>query len=420
MYAYIESSMLSKPVNSFAISPCLLRSTESATMQEMRILAIETSCDETAISIVETEGTPPSVAFRVLADNTHTQIELHKAYGGVFPMLAKREHARTLVPLLVKTLTDAGMYKKTSRHVIESPLRKEFEEILEREPELFGQFVDILPEINTPEIDAIAVTQGPGLEPALWVGINFAKALAMIWKKPVIPVNHMEGHLLAPLLKKTAEGGTAVAHDAFPAIGLLVSGGHTELVLMDDWRSYKVLGATRDDAVGEAFDKVARILGLPYPGGPEIAALALAGHSGVYALPRPMLRSPDYDFSFAGLKTAVLYLAKELGTLSDVQKADLALAFEEAAVEVLVAKTLRAVEEYGARSVIVGGGVSANTRLRDTITQSLAERFPDVELALPGRTLSTDNALMIAIAAYFTAPSTDFANLRARGNWKLG
>ncbi len=388
-------------------------------MQKMRILAIETSCDETAIAIVETEGTPPSVAFRVLADNTLTQIDIHKAYGGVFPMLAKREHARTLVPLLVKTLTDAGMLRKTSRHVIESPLRKEFEDILEREPELFGQFIDVIPEIDTPEIDAIAVTQGPGLEPALWVGINFAKALAMIWKKQVIPVNHMEGHLLAPLLKKT-EDGTAVAHDAFPAIGLLVSGGHTELVLMDDWRSYTVIGATRDDAVGEAFDKVARVLGLPYPGGPEIARMALDGHSGVYTLPRPMLHSPDFDFSFAGLKTAVLYLARDLGTLTEVQKADLALAFEEAAVEVLVAKTLRAVEEYQAHSVIVGGGVSANTRLRETLKQSLKERFPNIELAIPERTLSTDNALMIAIAAYFTAPTSDFANLRARGNWKLG
>lgn len=388
-------------------------------MHHMRILAIETSCDETAISIVETEGNPPSVAFRVLADNTLTQIDIHKAYGGVFPMLAKREHARTLVPLLVKTLTDAGMLRKTSRHVIESPLRKEFEDILEREPELFGQFIDVIPEIDTPPIDAIAVTQGPGLEPALWVGINFAKALAMIWKKPVIPVNHMEGHLLAPLLKKT-EHGTAVAHDAFPAIGLLVSGGHTELVLMDDWRSYKVIGATRDDAVGEAFDKVARVLGLPYPGGPEIARIAQDGHSGVYTLPRPMLHSPDYDFSFAGLKTAVLYLARDLGTLTETQKADLALAFEEAAVDVLVAKTLRAVEEYQAHSVIVGGGVSANTRLRETLRQALRERSSDVELAIPERTLSTDNALMIAIAAYFTSPTDDFANLRARGNWKLG
>lgn len=403
----------------FTFSLRLLHHAESVTMQKMRILAIETSCDETAIAIVETEGTPPSVAFRVLADNTLTQIDIHKAYGGVFPMLAKREHARTLVPLLVKTLADAGMLRKTSRHVIESPLRKEFEDILEREPDLFGQFIDVIPEIDTPEIDAIAVTQGPGLEPALWVGINFAKALAMIWKKQVIPVNHMEGHLLAPLLKKT-EDGTAVAHDAFPAIGLLVSGGHTELVLMDDWRSYTVIGATRDDAVGEAFDKVARVLGLPYPGGPEIARMALDGHSGVYTLPRPMLHSPDFDFSFAGLKTAVLYLARDLGTLTEVQKADLALAFEEAAVEVLVAKTLRAVEEYQAHSVIVGGGVSANTRLRETLKQSLKERFPNIELAIPERTLSTDNALMIAIAAYFTAPTSDFANLRARGNWKLG
>lgn len=400
------------------ISWRLRQRVESASMQAMRILAIETSCDETAIAIIEANGVPPSVDFRVLANNTLTQIEIHKAFGGVFPMLAKREHARTLVPLLVKTLSDAGMNRTTSRHVIENPLREEFAHMLEREPELYGQFISELPTIDTPEIDAIAVTQGPGLEPALWVGLNFAKALAMIWKKPIIPVNHMEGHLLAPLLKKT-ESGSVVAHDAFPAIGLLVSGGHTELVLMDGWQSYKILGETRDDAVGEAFDKVARILGLPYPGGPEISRLGKTGNTGVYQLPRPMLHSKDYDFSFAGLKTAVLYLAKQLGVLTDVQKADIAREFEEACVEVLVTKTLRAVEEFAAKSVIVGGGVSANTRLKETLAAKLHAQFPGVTLELPEHALSTDNALMIAIAGYFGTPTLSYKDLRARGNWKI-
>jgi N6-L-threonylcarbamoyladenine synthase len=385
----------------------------------MRILAIETSCDETAIAIVETEGVLPTVNFHVHANNTLTQIALHKEYGGVFPMLAKREHARTLVPLLIQTLKDAGMFTPTSRHVIESPLRKEFQDILEREPELFGQFIEHIPEIDPPPIDAIAVTQGPGLEPALWVGINFAKALSLVWKKPVIPVNHMEGHLLAPLLKQTIAGGRAVSHEAFPAIGLLVSGGHTELVLMSDWRSYRILGETRDDAVGEAFDKVARILGLPYPGGPEIARIAETGHPGIFPLPRPMRNSPDYDFSFAGLKTAVLYTVRKQEHWSDAQKADLAREFEEACVDVLTVKTLRAVEEFGAQSVIVGGGVSANKRLRAHLQKEISDRFPEVSLEIPDLALSTDNALMIAIAAYFNTPSADPAELRARGNWKI-
>ena len=386
----------------------------------MKILAIETSCDETAIAIIEAEGVLPLINFRVLANNTLTQIEMHRQYGGVFPMLAKREHARTLVPLLVKTLQDAKMYSKTSRHVIESPLRPEFQEILLREPELFAQFIDVLPTVNPPEIDAIAVTQGPGLEPALWVGINFAKVLSLIWKKPVIPVNHMEGHLLAPLLNQDGEQ-TILANITFPAIGLLVSGGHTELILMRGISQYEMIGATKDDAVGEAFDKVARILGLPYPGGPEISKLSESGHSKVYSLPRPMLHSKDYFFSFAGLKTAVLYMVKKMGTLTDIERADIARDFEEACVEVLVSKTLRAVEEFGAKAVILGGGVSANKRLRKTLEEKIGA-LGDVTLYLPDNhehELSTDNALMIAIAGYFGHASADPSALKARGNWKL-
>ena len=386
----------------------------------MKILAIETSCDETAIAIVDCEGALPAITFRVLANNTLTQIDMHKEYGGVFPMLAKREHARTLVPLLIKTLQDAKLYGKTSRHVIESPLRPEFQEILAREPELFGQFIDILPTIDPPQIDAIAVTQGPGLEPALWVGINFAKALSLIWKKPVIPVNHMEGHLLAPLLKQEGSD-TVLANIAFPAIGLLVSGGHTELILMRAISDYEMVGATKDDAVGEAFDKVARILGLPYPGGPEISKLGEQGDPKVYALPRPMLHSKDYFFSFAGLKTAVLYLVKKIGVLTEKQKADIAREFEEACVEVLVSKTLQAVKEFGAQSVILGGGVSANKRLRANLRKEIGA-LGGVSLYLPDHNdheLSTDNALMIAIAGYFGHASEKPSELKARGNWKI-
>lgn len=388
----------------------------------MTILSIETSCDETALSIIETSGDATVTTFRVLADNILSQIDIHKDYGGVFPMLAKREHARTLVPLLVKTLKDAGLYQKTSRHVIESPLRKEFQDILDHEPELYAQFITEIPHVDRPPFDAIAVTQGPGLEPALWVGINFAKALSMVWKIPVIAVNHMEGHLLAPLLKKTTdEKNFAFEKVEFPLLGLLVSGGHTELVLMRDWGSYEIIGETRDDAVGEAFDKVARMLGLPYPGGPEIARIGENGKSGMYPLPRPMLQSNDYAFSFAGLKTAVLYLVKKLGVLNEKQKADIAREFEDACIEVLVAKTLRAAEEYDARTIVMGGGVSANKRLRETLTARVAEKLSGMSVYIPGNTLSTDNALMIAVAGALKKEQAtmDTSGLRALGHWRL-
>lgn len=383
----------------------------------MKILAIETSCDETAIAIIEATGEAPSVEFSVRADEVLSQIDIHKEYGGVFPMLAKREHARALVPLLIKTLKAAGMYKETSRHVIESPLREEFQNMLEREPELFGAFINEVPHIDPPDIDAIAVTQGPGLEPALWVGINFARALSLVWKKPVIAVNHMEGHLLASLIQKE-NGQTVLAPVTFPLLGLLVSGGHTELVLMKDWLDYSIIGETKDDAVGEAFDKVARILGLPYPGGPEISRLGAEGNPKVYPLPRPMLHSEDYNFSFSGLKTAVLYMVKKLGVLNDQQRKDIAREFEEACVEVLVTKTLRAAEEYNVHTIVLGGGVSANTRLRETLKKECAERG-GIVLYTPSSSLSTDNALMIAVTAFLHQSIVPTADLRANGNWRL-
>ncbi|KKU78913.1 MAG: UGMP family protein [Parcubacteria group bacterium GW2011_GWA2_47_7] len=364
----------------------------------MKILSIETSCDETAIAIIDTEGEFPACTFTILANQTLTQIEMHKQYGGVFPMVAKREHARTLVPLLKNVLKEAGLYKVSSRHVLESPLRKEFAHMLEREPELYAQFISEIPNWNPPNIDMIAVTSGPGLEPALWVGINFAKALSLVWKIPVLPINHMEGHMLTPLLE-TTDGGMRFGNINFPVLGLLVSGGHTELILMKEWGAYELLGETKDDAVGEAFDKVARILGLPYPGGPEIARLALLGTPGKFTLPRPMLHAQNFDFSFSGLKTAVLYLTKDLGTLSDEQKQDIARDFEDACAEVLTHKTRRAAEEYGAETIVVGGGVSANMRLREVLTTTMRETNPEILVSFPGASLSTDNALMIAVAA---------------------
>jgi N6-L-threonylcarbamoyladenine synthase len=386
----------------------------------MRILSIETSCDETGIAIVDAEGDGAGATFRILANGTLSQIAIHEKYGGVFPTLAKREHSRTLVPLLIRVLSDAGLYARTSRHVIEHPLREEFTHILEREPELYSAFVSEIPYIDPPKFDAIAVTTGPGLEPALWVGINFARALSMVWKIPVIPVNHMEGHILSSLLSG-ASGEVTLPSLEFPAIALLISGGHTELILMKDWLSHEVVGETRDDAVGEAFDKVARILGLPYPGGPEISRIAENGSPGIYPLPRPMLHSGDLNFSFSGIKTAVLYLVRSLGELDDAHKANIAREFEEAIVEVLIAKTKRAIETFGAKCVILGGGVSANTRIRTRFTEEIGPIVGPGMLHIPDRTLSTDNALMIAIAGYVERKhaTTRVAELTAEGGLRL-
>lgn len=385
----------------------------------MLILSIETSCDETAIAIVDADT--ESRTFRILANQTISQIALHREYGGVFPMLAKREHARALVPLLVNVLREAALYQETSRHVLEHPLRSDLQEIFVREPELFASFITEIPSVRPPEIDIIAVTAGPGLEPALWTGINFAKALSLIWKVPVIPVDHMEGHIYASFLDHN-EKVLSLPNITFPALALLVSGGHTELISISAWGEYRILGATRDDAVGEAFDKVARILGLPYPGGPEIGRLALSGRPGIYPLPRPMHTSDNYDFSFAGLKTAVLYLVKKLGTLSDQQKADIAREFEDAAVEVLVSKTLRAMMNEGMETVLVGGGVSANRRLRDLLSSTLKSEIPSAQLFIPSPQHATDNALMIAVAGAFRAGGNipPLNDIKAEGHKKLG
>ena len=243
------------------------------------------------------------------------------------------------------------------------------------------------------------MTNGPGLEPALWVGINFAKALSLTWDIPLIPVNHMEGHIYSSVLQKENETIVTLPDIAFPALSLLISGGHTELVLIKKWGSYEVVGATRDDAVGEAFDKVARMLGLPYPGGPEISKHAEAAREKQVelgqSLPRPMIDSDDLDFSFSGLKTAVLYRVKGK-KLTREDKEKLARGFEDAALDVLMTKTKRALEKTRARALIIGGGVSANKALRERFLQFAGTS--DITLYIPELSLTTDNALMIAIA----------------------
>ena len=387
----------------------------------MKILAIETSCDETAVTVLEATRRGKGADFRVLGNALLSQTKIHARYGGVFPMVAKREHGRALVPLLKSVLTKSGLLKKipSKNH---SHILKNVRMIMEREPELMAQFTEFVPTIKTPPIDRIAVTSGPGLEPALWVGINFARALSEIWNIPVVPVNHMEGHILSSFLKKKEERKFLISNFKFPMLALLVSGGHTELVLSKKWHKYKVIGATRDDAAGEAFDKVARMLDLPYPGGSEISRLALKGRANAeIILPRPMINSRDFDFSFSGLKTAVLYLIKKLGKLSAQGKADIAKEFENSVVEVLVSKSINAAKTHKAKTVIIGGGVSANEKLRREIEAAVNKELPKAALLLPEKSLTTDNAIMIAAAAYFKKPlpKAGLSKMRASGNLSL-
>lgn len=390
----------------------------------MKILAIETSCDETAISILECTGDEQSAEFKILGNVLLSQIDIHREFGGVFPAVAKREHAKNLVPVLAASLEEAELLHE-DRQVLPDETRTEIGTLLTREPELAQALFAFLDEAETPDIDAIAVTHGPGLEPALWVGVNLARALAIVWQKPLIGVNHMEGHLLSALTTPNEDGTFAIRDVSLPVLGLLISGGHTELVSMDDWLSYRLIGQTKDDAVGEAFDKVARMLSLPYPGGPEISKLAeLArerGNETKPVLPRPMMKDPTCDFSFSGLKTAVLYMVKDR-VLSAAEKEELAHAFEEAVSDVLFAKASRAIEQTGALTLVLGGGVSANTHIRRVFTERITLDHPEVSLRIPEARFTTDNAIMIAIAGYYRALRKEFidpSEMKANGNLSL-
>lgn len=381
----------------------------------MKILSIETSCDETAISIIEAKGEISSPSFEVLSDEIISQVNLHQEFGGVYPSLAKREHAKNLPIILEKILKDADFFISGKTEISKDEILK----ILEREPEMAENLWKIISCIEKPEIEYIAVTAGPGLEPALWVGITFAKALAHAWKIPLIPVNHMEGHILSFLLQDK-ENTISQKQVEFPALSLLISGGHTELILVKDWTKYEKIGQTVDDAVGEAFDKVARILGLPYPGGPEISKLAELGKENEkIKLPRPMIKTNDFNFSFSGLKTAVLYLVRDLGEISEQDRKDIALEFEKAVGDVFVHKIKKAIKKYGVKELIIGGGVSANKYLRERLTNDL-----DVEVLLPSKKLSTDNSIMIGIAGYFKIISNPKKiegpdSVRALSNWSV-
>ena len=366
----------------------------------MTILSIETSCDETAVSIIEATGDFPHATYTILGNALFSQIDIHREYGGVFPALAKREHAKTLVPMLEKALTEANMASETTQ-ALSSEQTTTLETILFREPGLGEALATFLTTYAKPNIDIIAVTSGPGLEPALWVGINFAKALSCAWDIPLVPINHMEGHVLSSIFTETN-----IPNISFPALALLISGGHTELVLMNTWGLYEKIGETRDDAVGEAFDKVARMLGLQYPGGPEVSARARSAREKdlprFVELPRPMIDSDNLDFSFSGLKTAVRYSVQEK-TLSEDDIASVCYEFENSVTEVLTKKVAKAIDAHAIQTLIVGGGVSANTYIREQFEKHFGATHPEVTVFFPPRKLSTDNSIMIALAGHMHA-----------------
>jgi len=418
----------------------------------MKILAIETSCDETALAVLDCNGGYKRPICKIISHVLYSQITEHRKYGGVYPNLAKRLHSQNLVPILKETLRNAGLLNTLEKSENYSNILKNIGIVLEREPDLLDQFTAFIPTIKKPPIDAIAVTQGPGLEPALWVGLNFAKALSLVWNIPIIPVNHMEGHIASVLYKNDQPL-------LFPLIALLISGGHTQLVRAKEWGKYKVLGETRDDAVGEAFDKVARILGLPYPGGPEISNLAKRArtkkdshHSTVLQnnrttetgkmvkkvtqnkvlkvtteieLPRPMINSDNYDFSFSGLKTAVLYKVKKIEKLDQKTKQEIAREFEDAIADVLISKTQGVLKAYKPKTLIVAGGVIANKKLREDF-ETMTEQFPNIKLRIPHTDVAGDNAIMIGITGYIRShiqkkeAEVQTSNLRAQGNLRLG
>lgn len=338
----------------------------------MHILSIETSCDDTAVAILKYDGAETIV----LANTVSSQISLHTQYGGVVPALASREHMNNIVPVIEATLAQTSLTEK--------------------------------------DIDLIAVTEGPGLMPALIIGVSTAKTLSLVWSKPLIGIHHIEGHIYANFLGKKEK-----EEDLFPLIALVVSGGHTQLILMRSHFDYTILGETQDDAAGEAFDKVARLLGLPYPGGPEIGKRADAFRTQneeknireiTEKFPRPMITSDTFDFSFSGLKTSVLYsLQKETPEkLHDEEFiASMCHAFQESVVDVLVTKTKKALIHYAPKTFIVAGGVSANTRLRERlatmITHLNTENNPErkIQFLTPEFSYSLDNAVMIGIASAF-------------------
>lgn len=337
----------------------------------MNILAIETSCDETSAAVLsENNG-----VIEVISNIVSSQIDIHKEYGGVVPEIAARHHVKNITPVIMESLETANM--------------------------------------KPADLDFIAVTSGPGLITSLIVGVEAAKSLGVAWSKPVMEINHMYAHLAANFLNNKIN---------FPAIALVVSGGHTEIILIEDYNQFRKIGQTVDDAAGEAFDKVAKLLDLGYPGGPIVSKRAMAGDVKRFTLPRPMQGSGDFNFSFSGLKTAVLYKLKEIDLQNEQDVNDMCASFEQAVVDVLIKKTIAAAKKFGAKTVFMAGGVAANKKLRQELEMAVGEQ--GLDFFVPEFQYCTDNAGMIAIAAYYLAkekmPTLDnWQKIKADPNWEL-
>ncbi len=383
--------------------------------KDIAILSIETSCDDTGIAVLRASK---SGQFEVLANVVASQIDVHQKYGGVYPALAKREHQKNLLPTLTEALEKSGLLKnlKTEQKISD----KNLDLILEREPELHKQIIPFIEKYEKPDVDLISVTNGPGLEPCLWVGVNFAKALSSFWNIPVVPTNHIESHILVNFLENPKI--------KFPAIALVVSGGHTQIILVKKIGQYKILGETRDDAAGECFDKCAKLLGLGYPGGPILSKLA-EGIETKKALPRPMMATKDYDFSFSGLKTAVLYADRKVEKKSEQYQKEMSAEVQQAIIDVLIKKTLKAVKDFKAKSLILGGGVTANQELKKQFITKLEKEYPlgrsptgeaKTDFFAPKPSLSTDNGLMVAVTGFYHQKETkDWQKLEANGNLRI-
>ena len=349
----------------------------------MKILGIDTSCDDTCIAVLEIRNSK----LEILSNIVSSQVKLHAKYGGVYPSLAKREHIKNL-PLV---------FKKAAKGV------------------------------SVKNIELIGVTVGPGLEPCLWQGVNFAQKLARKIKKPIVPINHIEGHILANFVGENSKFQTPNSKDIFPAVCLVVSGGHTQLILMKKIGSYQLIGETRDDAAGECFDKIARILGLGYPGGPIISKLAtsykLQTTNCKIKLPRPMISQKNYDFSFSGLKTAVLYLVKQLTIknkqLTINQKREICAESQQAIIDVLIFKTLKVAKNFKVKSIILGGGVAANSELRKQFGERIKKEIPDIKYLIPDAKYCTDNGAMIAIATHFNQKNNSWEKTEVNANLRI-
>lgn len=348
----------------------------------MKILAIETSCDETGAAIVTSH--PSNQSVRILSNSLASSLTLHTKTGGVIPEIAAREQLKCMLPVIEKALSGAHLsFSKTT----------------------------------PPAIDAIAVTYGPGLIGSLLVGVETAKTLSFVWNKPLIPVNHLYGHIYANFIRVISNDKFPISNfksPEFPILALVVSGGHTDLVIMKDHGNLEWIGGTRDDAAGEAFDKIGRLLGLTaYPAGPAIEKAALQGKTGRFTFPRPMLHTPDFDFSFSGLKTAVLRAVQQQGTLDEQTIADIALDTENAIIDVLVTKTVKAAEKYQVKSILLGGGVACNQKLQKQLSLKIENCTLKIALHVPPKFLCTDNAAMIGAAAIYNPAEVSWKDLAA-------